>query len=188
MALCTIQIDFRTASRIESFLMSLHEELLSQARHLAQREPRRPKQASLRRAVSAAYYALFHLLTTEASKLFSSDPRVMAVLNRSHDHGKILEASRQVAKGNLPYLIAPLQTYFPIPVELTAVANAFVELQQARHEADYNLLKTFTRTGTLQLIFLAEDAFGFWRDVRKDEFARLYLGSFLLWDVWNKKR
>jgi hypothetical protein len=48
--------------------MSLHSELLEQARHLATREHRRPKQASLRRAVSAAYYALFHLLTDESTR------------------------------------------------------------------------------------------------------------------------
>lgn len=43
--------------------MSLPNELLAQARHLATKEPRRPRDASLRRSVSAAYYALFHLLT-----------------------------------------------------------------------------------------------------------------------------
>jgi hypothetical protein len=36
------------------------DDLLQQARQLAQIDPRRPKQANLRRAVSAAYYALFH--------------------------------------------------------------------------------------------------------------------------------
>ena len=46
--------------------MSLQQDLLRQARHLATKEPRRPSQASLRRAVSAAYYALFHLLVDEA--------------------------------------------------------------------------------------------------------------------------
>jgi len=45
--------------------MSLAEDLLEQADHLARREKKRPKQASLRRAVSAAYYALFHLLISE---------------------------------------------------------------------------------------------------------------------------
>lgn len=39
--------------------MSLHADLLKQARHLATKERRRPSQASLRRAISAAYYALF---------------------------------------------------------------------------------------------------------------------------------
>lgn len=36
--------------------------LLEQAEHLLDVDPRKPKQASLRRAMSAAYYSLFHLL------------------------------------------------------------------------------------------------------------------------------
>jgi len=44
----------------------LPEGLLEQAQHLARREPKRPRQASLRRAISTAYYALFHLLISEA--------------------------------------------------------------------------------------------------------------------------
>ena len=46
--------------------MRLPEGLLEQAQHLVKREPKRPKQASLRRAVSTAYYGLFHLLISEA--------------------------------------------------------------------------------------------------------------------------
>lgn len=52
--------------------MSLHTDLLKQATILATREPRRPFQASLRRAASAAYYALFHLLVEEGTRLMLS--------------------------------------------------------------------------------------------------------------------
>jgi len=45
---------------------SLPEHLLEQAWHLAGRERTRPRQASLRRAVSTAYYAFFHFLIREA--------------------------------------------------------------------------------------------------------------------------
>jgi uncharacterized protein (UPF0332 family) len=48
--------------------MPLAEHLLEQAQHLANREKKRPRQASLRRAVSTAYYALFHLLIHEATR------------------------------------------------------------------------------------------------------------------------
>ena len=40
----------------------LHDELLKQARELTTLDARRPRQANLRRAISSAYYALFHLL------------------------------------------------------------------------------------------------------------------------------
>jgi uncharacterized protein (UPF0332 family) len=46
--------------------MAYHDDLLRQALQLIHQEPRNPKQASLRRAVSTAYYALFHLLISEA--------------------------------------------------------------------------------------------------------------------------
>jgi hypothetical protein len=52
--------------------VSLHRDLLEQAGHLAKREPKKPRQASLRRAISAAYYALFHLLVDQAGRLMVS--------------------------------------------------------------------------------------------------------------------
>jgi hypothetical protein len=48
--------------------MSLHMDLLQQARRLARLDPNRPRQANLRRAVSAAYYALFHYLIDQACR------------------------------------------------------------------------------------------------------------------------
>lgn len=48
--------------------MGFGEDLLKQADHLATYEGVKPTQAALRRAVSTAYYALFHLLTEDASQ------------------------------------------------------------------------------------------------------------------------
>ena len=44
-------------------------ELVAQARMLARSEPRRPKQATLRRTVSTAYYGLFHFLISRQDAL-----------------------------------------------------------------------------------------------------------------------
>ena len=52
--------------------MSLHSELLKQAYSLARKEHKKPTQASLRRSVSASYYALFHLLVDDATRLMLS--------------------------------------------------------------------------------------------------------------------
>ena len=46
--------------------MAFADDLLEQAYHLANKENDNPTQASLRRSVSTAYYALFHLLIDEA--------------------------------------------------------------------------------------------------------------------------
>jgi hypothetical protein len=44
-------------------------DLVPQARLLARSEPRHPKQATLRRTVSTAYYGLFHFLIEESVAL-----------------------------------------------------------------------------------------------------------------------
>ncbi len=65
--------------------MPFPNDLLEQARHLANREPKRPKQASLRRAVSTAYYALFHLLSIETAKNWKR-PAERSTVARMLDH------------------------------------------------------------------------------------------------------
>jgi hypothetical protein len=53
--------------------MSLAEELLEHARFLANLDPRTTSQANIRRAISAAYYAVFHLLAAEVAEQVSPD-------------------------------------------------------------------------------------------------------------------
>src|SRR5580704_5206468 len=76
--------------------MPFPNDLLEQAYHLANREPKRPKQASLRRAVSTAYYALFHLLITETTKNWKR-PTERYTLARMFEHtlmGKVCATKR----------------------------------------------------------------------------------------------
>jgi len=68
--------------------MPFADDLLEQAYHLAKRERKHPKQASLRRAVSTAYYALFHLLIDEAVGNWGI-VRQRSILARTFDHGKM---------------------------------------------------------------------------------------------------
>ncbi|MGO9228583.1 MAG: hypothetical protein ACLQKA_05140, partial [Bryobacteraceae bacterium] len=67
--------------------MPYADDLLEQSRHLAQRERKRPRQASLSRAISTAYYALFHLLTT-ASVSNWNIIRQRPALARAFEHRK----------------------------------------------------------------------------------------------------
>jgi hypothetical protein len=73
--------------------MAFADDLLEQAEFLANREPVHPKQASLRRAVSTAYYALFHLLIGEAVGNWGI-ARQRSVLARTFDHAKMKSALR----------------------------------------------------------------------------------------------
>ncbi len=168
--------------------MSLHADLLVQARHLLRKEPRRPKQASLRRAVSAAYYALFHLLLSESSKMLisgSAHARLRALTSRAFDHGTMRQASKAFASGGLP---ANLQMILPqgAPRQLRRIAAIFVDTQQARHGADYDVTLRLSRNEARALVVQVEEAFQGWQTVREDPAARIFLAALLLWRQWNR--
>jgi hypothetical protein len=71
-------------SKLEpSRFVTLPRDLLDQADLLASKERRRPKQVSLRRAISTAYYALFHLLIEDAANALSPPCRRQLQLHRA---------------------------------------------------------------------------------------------------------
>jgi len=160
--------------------VSLYSDLLDQAGRLATQEPRRPRQASLRRSVSASYYALCHLLIDAATKRVVGGRNDLAaprrVLARGYDHRGMVDASKAFASGTLPVAITAAWPTAAIPRDLQVVASAFVQLQQARHDADYNLAKAWSRSDALAQYRRASQAFAAWGRVRRDAMAVLYLG------------
>ncbi len=166
--------------------MSLHADLLRQARNLANLEPRRPRQASLRRAVSAAYYSLFHLLVDEATAMMFGRAgrrrRFRDVLARGFSHSSMAAACRSFAGANLPTSIASAVAPLPIPADLQTVATVFRELQEERHRADYNRAAPFYKAEVLDLLQDAGDAAEAWQRVRNDETARFFLMALPLWE------
>jgi uncharacterized protein (UPF0332 family) len=164
--------------------MRLHDELLDQARHLATREPKKPKQASLRRAISSAYYALFHLLLYEATHLlFPSTPAGLRErASRAFSHGEAKSVCESWAKGNgVDGLTAD-----PIESGLRDVAAALVDLQELRHKADYDLTEAFDRYEVLVAIKKVENAIVSWKQVRAASNAKVFLSALLLHGRWNK--
>ena len=163
--------------------VSLHADLLDQARHLANREPRRPKQASLRRAVSAAYYALFHFLVDRASRFVVAGGtparrRLRAALARSFDHRRMRDASDAFARDARRGWAGSIQE--KVPEALKFIARAFVALQQARHEADYARMSGLRRSDVEALITRARAAIEAWPAVAGSPAAEAYLLALLL--------
>lgn len=165
--------------------MNLANNFLDQARLLATVDPRRPKQANLRRAASAAYYALFHLLTGEVAGLFASEVGLIARICRTINHTDMKRVSTQVLNNRLPRSVqAPGGSL--TPADLRIVAEAFIRLQDVRHEADYDRQRVFRRDEVQQLLRVARNAFDAWNRVRRTDDARLYLACFLLWERWDR--
>ncbi len=63
--------------------MSLASDLLDQASILADLDPMKPKQASLRRAISAAYYSVFHLLIDDGARRNTANAMLQTYVARS---------------------------------------------------------------------------------------------------------
>lgn len=135
----------------------MYRDLLQQAVRLATLDPTRPRQANLRRAVSAAYYALFHLLVDEATRVQIGAQHNQAafrhVLGRAFAHGVMKEACKSFGGGSLKKGVAKgLPVGFVVPIAIRDLATTFVNLQDRRHAADYDLTERFKRSDVLVLI------------------------------------
>ena len=186
--------------------MSLARDLLEQAGHLATRESKRPKQASLRRAVSSAYYALFHLLIRDSA--FDATPSsplgLRELAARALGHADMKNVCKGFVAGNAAYLKSvapgatkPFQTseippstqkvlVFPIEVGLIMVMSAFVDLQEARHDADYNTASSWNRMDVLTKVQSARDAFSAWASVKATPNAAVLKAALLLQKNWGR--
>ena len=162
--------------------MSLHSELLKQARFLARKEPKKPAQASLRRSVSASYYALFHLLVDEATRLMLSGHGrgpLRDSLARAFRHSSMKQMAVEFTRQRISPKLSSGFDGRPVPQPLIDVASAFVQLQEARHDADYNRALRFTRREALDLVDLTDQAFRDWNDVRGSLHADTFLTGLL---------
>ena len=162
--------------------MSYHDDLLEQARHLTTREPGKPKQVSLRRAVSDAYYGLFHLLITEGAKMLVDDD-LRALVQRSFNHGEMKSACKMWTQRQLPEAIKP---FAPVPPELLTLVTAFMDLQDSRHEADYDFTSSFSRTDALDAVAQAEQGVKAWQAIRALPITRVFLASLVFGNKWNR--
>ena len=169
----------------------MHEDLFAQAEILAKLDAKKPKQANLRRAVSAAYYAVFHYLVDEACRVQFGTQHAQApfrhVLGRAFAHSTMKLACNSFGGGNLKETVIkglPRDAHgnYAIPETIQYLAYTFVELQQKRQVADYDRSERFKRSEVLILIEHAKD--------RVAEFSRLPMSDdkkFFLACLWAWK-
>lgn len=163
--------------------MAFQDDLLEQAGHLTKREPRRPKQASLRRAVSAAYYALFHLLVDGTTRNWKHQAQ-RSELGRAIEHGRLRKACEQKRARIKEYLKGnpPIGRERDVAAQLQRVMDTVIELQQDRHTADYDNSKRWARVEVQAKVDAAVTAFASWKGVRQEDAAQEFLVSLLLKD------
>jgi len=170
--------------------MSLAEELLVQARFLASLDPHNPVQANLRRAVSSAYYGVFHLFSAEvAAQFISSGPSGLRKrTQRAMNHNSMYRAAESFSQpGTRPRnLPMDIDLAGPIYAALISIAKGFKLLQDERHTADYDVSRSFDRIEVLALVKTAEDIFTDWSQEKRSGNASVFLASLMFWQLWNK--
>lgn len=127
----------------------MSRELLGTAHRLAAAQVGRPRQSDLKRAISTAYYALFHALAKECADRLAGNGR-----NRPDKAWR--QTYRALNHGDAKKACAQLRT-LGFPAELIRVGDAFRDLQEARHQADYDPTHRVSRTDALAAIASAED-------------------------------
>jgi len=96
---------------------------------------------------------------------------------RMFDHGAMKKVSGRITDvGKMPY-----SGEDPILVDkLRAFAGLFVQLQEQRHEADYNIKDAWTLTQSLKEMLAANRAFAIWLEIRSEKISQDYLVSLLI--------
>lgn len=120
------------------------DHLLDQAERLIASTGGTARQVDLRRAISSAYYALFHAVTTEAAddlvgRTHRQTPRYRLAY-RSIDHKSLLRLCEDIVKTKLPAKYAGYEPSGGFGPDLQAFADSVVDLQEKRHLADYDPL------------------------------------------------
>lgn len=122
------------------------DDLLAIAEELSRRGSGRPRRASLNRAVSTAYYALFHALAELCAKEFVGNYQPwepFRLLYRSLDHRDARKVFERGAHASAP---------------VRAVGRTFVQLQSERNKADYDPGYATSRANARELIERAREA------------------------------
>lgn len=138
--------------------------LLNQAERLCRRNdpnPGQPRNADLRRAVSGAYYAVFHdiINRTTDGLLPGATPAERWSLARAIDHGAVHNVCKWITTGkDVPKRARLVVSEAEKSQDLIDIAAAFIALYQKRHDADYDNDADFTKPDTIAVIDQARDA------------------------------
>jgi hypothetical protein len=155
------------------------EHLFEQADQLvAQTGQRVPRQASLRRAVSTTYYALFHAIVTDIADqlvgIGQRGTRQYALVYRSIEHRELVALCKNIIQEPLPHPYRPYEPQGGFGPDLLAVAKALIDLQQKRHNADYDPLYHVAASDAALTLQAGRTAFNHWRNVPRTR-RRLFI-------------
>ena len=84
------------------------------------------------------------------------------------------------ASNQAPKKLSPAFDALPLQPQLVSIARALIDLQEARHQADYNAYRTVKRQEALHHVQLAGRALQDWDLIRKTPQADAFLTGLLV--------
>ncbi len=119
-------------------------DLLDVADALLNFSPGRPSEASLRRASSTVYYALFHFIARECADL------MIGGAGAARSKPAWAQAYRALEHGHCKSQCENAGIMKKFPKEIADCAYLFVALQRQRHMADYDPSASFSKSDILR--------------------------------------
>jgi hypothetical protein len=149
------------------------DHLFDQAERLIVSTAGAPRQVDLRRAISAAYYGVFHVVATAvADQLVGGGRRTTpeyALAYRRIDHKALRALCTEIKAGRLS---SKYEDFVPVngfSSDLKTIAVAAVELQERRIDSDYNPLISVKASDAEALVATARDAAARFGRLSRDE-------------------
>jgi len=105
--------------------------LLKTAEKLTSSKGKRPRQSNLRRSISTSYYAVFHALAKNCADA------LVGTNKKTRPNKAWVEVYRGLSHGVCKTACDGAKN-IGFPVELKDFSDAFMQLQAARHSADYD--------------------------------------------------
>lgn len=129
--------------------------------------------AHLRRAISTAYYAVFHTITRAAAEHFLGRGALATpastIIRRGFDHGRIRQVCDELSKPTLKKIYQEQLRRSAMSQDARYFAGAFAALQDRRHLADYDPSATFYFADADALVASAADAIDAFDRIPHDE-------------------
>ena len=139
------------------------DHLIELAEQILQIGTGKRRQATINRAVSTAYYALFHALAAECAARTVGVPRshrywqIVTPIHRALDHGYTRKVFERLVKDHMT------------PDLLKQVGDTFLDLQSARHSADYDPSSRQSRQKAADLIAETRQAMDALRSLPRED-------------------
>ena len=147
-------------------------------------------EADLRRGISTLYYGVFHRLISDGSSIFQNGGAALtSQAGRAFSHSVMRQVCEAYVRSPKRPFAPPLDHLAPTPPDrrIIQISEAFIQLQEGRQIADYDLIAAIERTDALELLEQAE--FVHWA---LDELLGLpdvtvFLAALLLADRWKRR-